>query len=137
MRGLADRGVFFWDEAVNLQEARFVVSSFALAADLGSPAPDLTAWREKNQGTPPYYAKPMHTALIALSMAVVGVSELAGNLVSALLGLARSLAREMGSRNVTVNAVVPGLIETEMIEPLTEKRRAELLGQTNAKLAFP
>lgn len=49
---------------------------------------------------------------------------------SALLGLARSLAWEMGSRNITVNAVVPGLIETEMIEPLTEKRRAELLGQT-------
>lgn len=49
---------------------------------------------------------------------------------SALLGLARSLAWEMGSRNITVNAVVPGLIETEMIEPITDKRRAELLGQT-------
>ena len=49
---------------------------------------------------------------------------------SALLGLTRSLAREMGSRNITVNAVVPGLIETEMIKPLTDKRREELLGQT-------
>jgi 3-oxoacyl-[acyl-carrier protein] reductase len=49
---------------------------------------------------------------------------------SALLGLARSLAWEMGSRNITVNAVVPGLIETEMIEPLTEKRRTDLLNQT-------
>lgn len=49
---------------------------------------------------------------------------------SALLGMARSLAWEIGSRNVTVNAVVPGLIETEMIEPLTDRRRADLLGQT-------
>lgn len=49
---------------------------------------------------------------------------------AALLGLARSLAREVGSRNITVNAVLPGLIETEMIQPLSEKRRADLLGQT-------
>jgi 3-oxoacyl-[acyl-carrier protein] reductase len=49
---------------------------------------------------------------------------------SALLGLARSLAWEMGRRNITVNAVVPGLIDTEMIKPLTDKRREELLGQT-------
>jgi 3-oxoacyl-[acyl-carrier protein] reductase len=49
---------------------------------------------------------------------------------SALLGLARSLAWEFGSRNITVNLVVPGLIETEMIEPLSEKRRDDLLSQT-------
>jgi 3-oxoacyl-[acyl-carrier protein] reductase len=49
---------------------------------------------------------------------------------SALLGLARSLAWEFGSRNITVNLVVPGLIETEMIEPLSEERRADLLSQT-------
>ncbi|HZB31720.1 MAG TPA: 3-oxoacyl-ACP reductase FabG [Streptosporangiaceae bacterium] len=49
---------------------------------------------------------------------------------SALLGLTRSLAWEMGSRNITVNAVVPGLIDTEMIKPITDKRRAELLSQT-------
>jgi 3-oxoacyl-[acyl-carrier protein] reductase len=49
---------------------------------------------------------------------------------SALLGLARSLAWELGPRNVTVNAVVPGLIETDMIEPLGESRRKDLLAQT-------
>jgi 3-oxoacyl-[acyl-carrier protein] reductase len=49
---------------------------------------------------------------------------------SALLGLTRSLAREMGSRNVTVNMVVPGLIETDMTKSVSDKYRAELLGQT-------
>jgi 3-oxoacyl-[acyl-carrier protein] reductase len=49
---------------------------------------------------------------------------------SALLGLTRSLAWELGPRNITVNAVVPGLIETDMIEPLGESRRKDLLAQT-------
>ena len=47
-----------------------------------------------------------------------------------LLGLARSLAWELGSRNITVNVVTPGLIETDMIADLTDKRRDELLSQT-------
>ncbi|MEU9305871.1 3-oxoacyl-ACP reductase FabG [Streptomyces sp. NPDC048269] len=49
---------------------------------------------------------------------------------SGMLGLTRSLAWELGSRNVTVNMVTPGLIETEMIEKVTDKRRAQLLAQT-------
>jgi len=40
-----------------------------------------------------------------------------------LLGLTRSLAREVARRNVTVNAVAPGLITTEMVEDLTESQR--------------
>ncbi|MGX2995739.1 3-oxoacyl-ACP reductase FabG [Streptomyces sp. JNUCC 64] len=49
---------------------------------------------------------------------------------SGMLGLTRSLAWELGSRNVTVNMVTPGLIETEMIEAVSDKRRAQLLAQT-------
>ena len=46
-----------------------------------------------------------------------------------LVGLARSLARELGSRNITVNVVAPGPVETDMTASLGEKRLAEL---TNA-----
>ena len=44
-----------------------------------------------------------------------------------LVGLARSIARELGSRNVTANVVAPGFIETDMTASLTEKRRTEIL----------
>ncbi len=43
-----------------------------------------------------------------------------------LVGLARSLARELGSRSITVNVVAPGPVETDMTAALGEKRRAEL-----------
>ena len=43
-----------------------------------------------------------------------------------LIGLARSLARELASRNITVNVVAPGPVETDMTTALGEKRIAEL-----------
>jgi 3-oxoacyl-[acyl-carrier protein] reductase len=43
-----------------------------------------------------------------------------------LIGLTKSLARELASRNVTVNAVAPGYIVTEMTEALPEEARAQL-----------
>ena len=43
-----------------------------------------------------------------------------------LVGLARSLARELGSRNITVNVVAPGPVATDMTAALGEKRQAEL-----------
>ncbi len=46
-----------------------------------------------------------------------------------LLGLTRSLARELASRNVTVNAVCPGFIETDMTAALPEAARAELMSR--------
>jgi 3-oxoacyl-[acyl-carrier protein] reductase len=44
-----------------------------------------------------------------------------------LVGLARSIARELGSRSITANVIAPGFIETDMTAGLTEARRAEVL----------
>jgi 3-oxoacyl-[acyl-carrier protein] reductase len=50
-----------------------------------------------------------------------------------LIGLTKSLARELGSRNITVNAIAPGYIQTPMTEKLTEEQRKALL----ANVAIP
>jgi 3-oxoacyl-[acyl-carrier protein] reductase len=44
-----------------------------------------------------------------------------------LIGLARSIARELGSRNITANVVAPGFIDTDMTAAMTEARRTEVL----------
>lgn len=45
------------------------------------------------------------------------------------VGLARSLARELGSRNITVNVVAPGFVDTDMTDALGEDRKAEIVKQ--------
>lgn len=44
-------------------------------------------------------------------------------------GMTRALARELGSRNITVNCVAPGFIETDMTAGLQEEQQKALLGQ--------
>jgi 3-oxoacyl-[acyl-carrier protein] reductase len=44
-----------------------------------------------------------------------------------LVGLARSMARELGSRSITANVVAPGFVETDMTSQLPEDKRAEYL----------
>lgn len=44
-------------------------------------------------------------------------------------GMTRALARELGSRNITVNCVAPGFIETDMTAHLTDEQQKALLGQ--------
>lgn len=44
-----------------------------------------------------------------------------------LVGLARSLARELGSRGITANVVAPGFVDTEMTAVLGDDRKAEIL----------
>ena len=44
-----------------------------------------------------------------------------------LVGMARSITRELGSRNITANVVAPGFIDTEMTDVLSDTRKAEIL----------
>lgn len=65
---------------------------------------------------------------------VVGLSGSAGQANYAaskagLVGLARSLARELGSRGITANVVAPGFVATDMTAELPEARQAEIVGQ--------
>ena len=65
---------------------------------------------------------------------VVGASGNAGqaNYAAAKAGVAgmtRALARELGSRNITVNCVAPGFIETDMTAALAEEQQKAFLGQ--------
>lgn len=50
-----------------------------------------------------------------------------------LIGLTKSLAQEVGSRNITVNAVAPGFIETDMTQGLKEELKQQMIEQTPLK----
>lgn len=80
------------------------------------------------------------TMMKARSGRIVNVSSVVGLMGNAgqvnyaaskagLFGLTKSLARELAARNVTVNAVCPGFIETDMTAALPEAARADLLGR--------
>jgi 3-oxoacyl-[acyl-carrier protein] reductase len=47
-----------------------------------------------------------------------------------LVGLTKSIAKEVGSRGITVNAVAPGFIETRLTDVLTDEMKEMLLKQT-------
>ena len=65
---------------------------------------------------------------------VVGLTGSAGQVnyaasKSGLVGLARSIARELGSRGITANVVAPGFVDTDMTRALPDARRKEILTQ--------
>lgn len=76
--------------------------------------------------------KSKHGRIIFIS-SVVGLMGSAGQVNYAaakagLVGAARSLAREVGSRGITVNVIAPGFVDTDMTAGLGEERKAEILG---------
>jgi len=50
-----------------------------------------------------------------------------------LIGLTKALAQEMGSRNITVNAVAPGFIETDMTQKLSQELKDNMVGHIALK----
>jgi len=68
---------------------------------------------------------------VGSAVALVGQSGLAHYTAAkaGLLGLTRSLARELGARGVRVNAVAPGIVETDQAENLSPERRAYYLNR--------
>jgi 3-oxoacyl-[acyl-carrier protein] reductase len=79
-----------------------------------------------------------HGGRMIFVSSVVGLSGSAGQANYAatkagLVGFARSLAREFGSRGITANVVAPGFVETDLTAVLADGRRAELLDQIPLK----
>jgi 3-oxoacyl-[acyl-carrier protein] reductase len=77
--------------------------------------------------------KARHGRIIQIG-SVVGSSGNAGQVnysaaKAALIGFTKSLAQEVGSRNITVNCVAPGFIDTDMTRGLTDAQREALLGK--------
>ena len=78
----------------------------------------------------PYMMKQKSGRIINIS-SVVGVSGNAGQTnysasKAGIIGFTKSLAKEVGSRNILVNAVAPGFIETQMTENLKEEMKQEI-----------
>jgi 3-oxoacyl-[acyl-carrier protein] reductase len=77
-----------------------------------------------------YMVKQRYGRIVNMS-SVAGQSGNAGQInycaaKAGILGLTKASAQELASRNITVNAVAPGLIETEMIKDMTQKARENI-----------
>lgn len=74
------------------------------------------------------YGKIVNVASVVALMGNAGQANYAAS-KAGVMGLTKSLARELASRNINVNAVAPGFIATAMTDSLTEKAREGLINQ--------
>ncbi len=94
------------------------------------------AYRVAKRATPGMLrAKHGRMIFISSVVALAGAAGQANYAASkaGLIGLARSIARELGGRNITANVVAPGFIDTDMTAVMTEARRAEILASVPTK----
>lgn len=74
---------------------------------------------------------------VAAYMGVPGQANYAAS-KAGVIGLARSMARELAPRNITVNVVAPGGVDTDMVAALSDQQRTSMVGQTPiGRLATP
>ena len=96
-------------------------------------ATNLTAVGRLSRGVLRGMMKARHGRIISIT-SVVGSAGNPGQMNYAaakagVAGMSRALAREIGSRNITVNCIAPGFIDTDMTKVLAEEQKASLLQQ--------
>mgnify|MGYP000300608315 CR=1 FL=1 len=85
------------------------------------------------KATARFMVKQRYGRIINIS-SIIGIVGNAGQInyaasKAAIIGITKTLAKELGSRNITVNAIAPGYIETPMTEKLDKKVKEEMLSR--------